>query len=414
MNSTALVLAVRHLALVLLLATAALLGDTSAARADGPLTLKATLSLASSANDLIVDGILAYVATDKGLTIVNISDLNNLSVVASVASVKGNHSLGLAKKGPYVYLAAGTAGMQVIDVSSCSTPAACAPHTVATVAKAGRIFDVAVHPTEDAAYSVSYNGELYVWDTSPLKNHLPPALTQTLGVIRWGVAPCNSCIERMSNGITNGQSYLTGVTTAGNVVVTADWGYGGLYSWDSANPLQLKFRGTHRLKNSMSRMEIDLAHPDGPVVYVLLTYGGKGSGAFSVPLSRFYTSDLSAPAIQSYSAHSNTPHNDPTVCPVCGQLDSVGPMDGGGIGFSANHKYAFYVGGRGNGELRIINVRDPVHMFAVPLATIPVGPPVIGLHAGKEAGIVSSGDHLFVAAGLAGFRVYECPGLSAP
>jgi hypothetical protein len=172
-------------------------------------------------------------------------------------------------------------------------------------------------------------------------------------------------------------------------------------------------------------MEIDLGHApyagtDGHVVYVLLTYGGPGSSFFSVPLSRFFQTDPSGVPIQSYSAHSNTPLNDPSVCADCGQVISAGPMDGGGVGFSPNHKYAFYVGGRGNGELRILDVTDPVNMQTV--VSVPVGP--MSLHAGKEAGIVASRiknpddnlfhDYLFLAAGLAGFRVYEFPGLIGP
>jgi LVIVD repeat-containing protein len=398
MISMARAVVVRRLALVVVLATAAVLGEVSAGWADGPLTLKVTLPLGTRANDVIVEGNLAYVATDKGMTIVDITNPLAPFVRGSVVSPRSDYCQGLAKKGSYVYLAAGWGGTLVINVSNPD-----APQLIGKAVKAGRIFDVAVHPTANAAYSVSYNGELYVWD---ITNPATPVLKQTIGVIRWGVGVCNLCITRMTNLITDGQSYLTGVTTAGNVVVTADWGYGGLYAWDSTNPLHLTFRGTHRFKNSISRMEVDLGRD---VVYALLTYGGYHSGVLSVPLSLFFQSDPAGAPLVSYSAHSNTPINDKTVCPECDQVDSLGPMDGGGIGFSPNGKYAFYIGGRANGELAILDVVDPTQMS--PVVRVPVGP--MGLRTGREAGIVAHGDYLIVAAAGVGFRVYEFPGLSA-
>ena len=148
------------------------------AHADGPLTYLKSVPLAAMAHDILVEGHLAYVATATGLTILDVADPANPTVRGS--ALAPDECQGLAKKGSYIYLAAATGGMQVIDVSNPD-----APQTVAN-AKAGwqggNIWDVAVHPTANAAYAASFDGELYVWD---ITNPAAPRLTQTLGVLGW-------------------------------------------------------------------------------------------------------------------------------------------------------------------------------------------------------------------------------------
>ena len=83
--------------------------------------------------------------------------------------------------------------------------------------------------------------------------------------------------------------------------------------------------------------------------------------------------------------------------------------DGGGVGYSSNGTYAFYVGGRGNGELAIIDVTHPYEVVKV--ASTPVGP--MNLQLAEAAGIVARNDLLYVAAGPLGVRVYKYPGLGS-
>jgi hypothetical protein len=85
-------------------------------------------------------------------------------------------------------------------------------------------------------------------------------------------------------------------------------------------------------------------------------------------------------------------------------------MDGGGIGFSSSGKYVFYAGGRGNGELAILDATNPFNMVKV--ASVPLGPHYLKIAQGE--GVVSRGDYLYVAAALLGIRVYKFPGLSTP
>ena len=134
----------------------------------------------------------------------------------------------------------------------------------------------------------------------------------------------------------------------------------------------------------MYRVAVDLAGTVNgqptPMVYTLGAFW-INSGLITTPLLPFpadhatYCSRLGefptpAPA-------STAPVCGPTTetCVECGQVrmtTSTGSAlvgDGGGIGFSSNpasgKKYAFYVGGRGNGELAIIDVGDPLNPFKV-------------------------------------------------
>jgi hypothetical protein len=357
--------------------------------ADGPLTLVGSLPLGYRAHDIILDQAqadLAYVATEKGLAVVNISDPINPVLVATEPALRGNRSQGLAQKGSHLYLAAGKAGMQVIDVSNPADPV-----TIAGAWKGGTIYDVAVHPTANAAYAISYGGELYVWDIS---NPAAPVFRQQIGVLHWR-GECDSCLARMRDLTPSGGAQTVGVSTAGNYVFAVDWNYGGMYAWDSSDPLHLTFAGTHRAPVSF-RVEADLAHD---AIYVLGTYS-KTSGVHSVPVS------LLDPFVPTYPPYCTT---CPTTCTVCDFVPSAVAMDGGGIGISSTGKYVFYVGGRGFGEIRVLDATDPGNLVTV--ASMPLGKHYLKTAQGE--GIVSRGDHLYAAVGLLGVRVYRFPGLSS-
>jgi hypothetical protein len=346
--------------------------------AAGPLTLVSSVTFGYRAFDVILDGTLAYVATEKGLTILDISNPTEPVVRGSVASIRSNRAYGLAKKGSFVYLAAGRGGMQVIDVSNPSEPL-----TVGRGWVGGIIYDVAVHPTASAAYAASYGGELYVWD---ITNPAAPRLTQQLGVLSWRGSSASN-LESMRELTDSGSAYVTGVSTAGNYVFAGDWNYGGLYVWDSSDPLHLTFKGTHRTI-CLFRSEADVARG---VVYMLVTWA-RWSGVYTVPLS------LLDPFVETRW----------DTCAVCGHEPSSVYMDGGGIGISPNGTYVISAGGRNYGELRIIDVSDPADLVTV--AMVPIGRHY--LRNGQGMGVAARGNHIYVAAGMMGFRVYSFPGLS--
>ena len=78
-----------------------LLAMPGVARADGPLTLRAAINLGYRANDVVLDERAgfpyAYVATDKGLTILNIADPAHPSLVKQLVTAHCNVS---CTKGP--------------------------------------------------------------------------------------------------------------------------------------------------------------------------------------------------------------------------------------------------------------------------------------------------------------------------
>ena len=341
----------------------------------GNLKLETSLPLGVLAFDIIIDGTLAYVATEKGLTIVDISNPVRPVVRGAALSVKGNASRGLAKKGSFIYLAAGRAGMQVIDVSNPD-----APQSIAIANKGGIIYDVAVHPTANAAYAASYRGQVLVWDIS---DPWQPRLTQKLGAIA-SRTDNEKNMKSMRDLKPGGSAYITGVSAAGNYVFAGDWNYGALFAWDSSDPLHLTFAGRHRT----ICLYRTVADPTRDVVYMLVTWA-RWTGVYTLPLSML-------------DPFKSTAWD---TCTACGQELSGMAADGGGIGLSPNGKYVIAAGGRGNGELRIIDVRDPVNLVSV--AAVPLGKHQLGN--GEGMGVVAKGNFLYVAAGMLGLRVYSFP-----
>src|SRR5262245_5058861 len=267
----ALVTALRRSWVSAILAAAILALTASPGRGAGPLTLEGSLPLGIRAYALVLDGNLAYVATEKGLTIVDVSDPLRPAVRGAMPSFKRTRSGGVGKKGAYVYRAAGRAGMQVIDVSNPS-----APRTIASAFAGGNIYDVAVHPTAAAAYAASYRGQVQVWD---IANPAAPRLAQKLGVLSMRLGD-GASLQPMRDLREKGTAYVTGVSAAGRYVFAGDWNYGSLYAWDSSDPLHLTFAGSHQTL-CLYRTAAD---PTRDVVYMLVTWA-RWSGVYTLPLS---------------------------------------------------------------------------------------------------------------------------------
>ena len=105
---------------------------------------------------------------------------------------------------------------------------------------------------------------------------------------------------------------------------------------------------------------------------------------------------------------------DWATCPDCGFVKSAYGLDGGGIGFAG--KYVFYAGGKGNGELAIIDTTTMTKVASRQLgATYHAVPQAMGLAARRivDANGVTR-DLLYVAAAMLGVVVYEYPGLLNP
>lgn len=203
-----------------------------AAEAAGPLTLEASISLGSRAHDLVLDlgrpdGDFAHVATDLGLTVVDISDPTAPAARGSVSL--GGKSFGITRQGSLVFVANQTTGLRVVDVTNPD-----APVVVATKAIPYKAWDVAVK--EDVVYVVSYAGEMYVFRYA---RPSPPAVTLTqikvIGLQAWSSAAHDAGQLAKMNKIptvTSGNAKVTGVSVTGDTLLTVDFAYGRIFYYD--------------------------------------------------------------------------------------------------------------------------------------------------------------------------------------
>lgn len=371
-------LRLQFLALALLMATISP-GLERPAGADGPLTRVNTVALGTSAHDIVLDrdGKLAYVATDVGLMILDISNPAFPVVKGSAATSGSGKSQGLDVQGGYAYLASQNAGLQVFDVSIPEDPKLVAVRKVI-----GAAWDVAVK--DHIAYMVSFSGEMYLFDITDPR---APVQVRVIGLPAWRSPAGDAAnLTKLNNHVTSGNAKATGVSIAGDHLFATDWAYGRLYYYYVGIADQPVFSGTHDAPFIL-RAEAD---PARDVVYMLSASGGV-SGIYTVPISEL------DPA-------KSTRHS---TCGVCGYAKSNYGIDMGGLGVAPGGRYIFYAGGK-VGEFHILDVTDPIHMANVAAAAI--GPHRVQL--AQTMGLQASGDYLYFAAGATGIQVFTFPGLS--
>jgi hypothetical protein len=326
------------------------------------------------AHDIAITGGHAYVATDAGLTVLDLANPGAPVVRGTVALPTGS-SNGVAVLGQYAYVATLSA-LQVVNVANPAAP------VIAATRKLPKVWDVAVK--DNIAYVVSYNGELYLFDISAPTN---PKQIKVLGLLSWkypGQDPDQ--VAKMKALVDSGNAKGTGVSVAGNYLISVDWNYGRMYAWDVAVASQPVFKGTHAAPFLMNAQ----ADPDNDVVYMLSAYGAT-SGIYSVPISYL---------VANVSTRQDT-------CPVCGYFKSDGKMDMGGMGIAPGGNYVFFAGGK-LGEVHVVDVQNVPTMLNAASTTL-------GAHYVKmpyALGLAALGNRLYVAAGRFGVVVFNVPGLS--
>jgi predicted AlkP superfamily phosphohydrolase/phosphomutase len=372
---------VRHAAwrligsLVLTLGLLAASAGTAAAQASLPRLT--SLTVGSPTHDIAVDGTLAYVATDKGLTILDVSNPAAPVARGSVVSSGSGKNMGVVVKDGFAYVAGQGRGLQVVDVSNPD-----APVIVAVRKFAGSAWDVAIK--DHVAYVVSFAGELYLFDVS---NPASPVQLRTLGLLAWATGQSPTNIRRLQSLYPAGGGKGTGVAVAGDHLFAVEWNYGRLYYWNVANPASPVYGGTYRAPYLL-RVEADASRD---VVYMMSAYG-RTSGLYTIPISAL-DRDVSI---------------DHAGCGVCGYLPSRFGMDQGGVGVVPGGRYTFFAGGKGNGEVHVVDAADPAE--PADAATTIVGPHYLGL--AQAMGLAAIGDYLYLAAGRTGVQVFTFPGLS--
>jgi hypothetical protein len=365
---------VRGLAVLAAVFTA--LGGAVPARADGPLLSVATLSLGSNvrAHEVLVEGNFAYVGTGTGLRIVDISN-PSAPALRGVLST-GGKVFGLALRGTTLFMANHGRDLRIVDVSDPDAPTLIGFKSIASYA-----WDVALK--DHILYVATLGGEIFAFNVT---NAASPTLVKTIGIPAWSSAGTDATnLAKLRNGVTSGGAKVTGLSVVGNRMFTVDWNYGNIYVFDVTNPVSPVFLGAHYAPFTF-RVEGD---PGLETAYSLAAFGNS-SGIYSVSLATL------GPTFR-------TRHN---TCSGCDFFQSPA-TDYGGLTVSPNGQYVVYVAGK-VGEVRVLNVSNPADISSAGV----IGLGQFGVQTGNTLGVDIKGDHIFVAAGLLGFRVFSFQGLS--
>ena len=290
--------------------------SASGAQADGPLTFVGKVPLNAKAHGLALQNNLAYVATEKGLTILNIANPGPPLSIGTVGVLQPKlpafpstllKSQAVAVEGDYAYLVG--AYLIVVDISD---PAL--PDPVGKLAIPGGGMDVVVK--DNVIYAISFAGELYVICAAAPRpagcpagaSEVTPKIARVIGLPAWanagadlvnlkrlcppdGIPPCDQ------PAMTSGNGRGTGVSLAGDRLFAVEWAYGRLYHFEITNPLHPKFVSTHYAQY-LIKAYADL---DQDVVYMLTAFGSV-SGLRSVPIS----------VLDNFVS---SRYNDPNTCP---------------------------------------------------------------------------------------------------
>jgi hypothetical protein len=343
--------------------------------------LKASIDLGSRTHDLVLDdaGTVAYVATDAGLSVV---DITNPEAPVEVSKVKlGGRGMGIARKDNLVFVASQAAGLNVVDVANANA--------VTKRSIPYKAWDVAVK--DDVVYVVSYAGEVYLFRISrsgPPDDDVVLTPIKTIGLPTWN-HPAHDArqLARLNADVKSGNAKVTGASITGDIFLVNDWTYGRLFYYDVSAAAEPVFKGTYSAP-FLLRLEVN---PVQQVAYGFAAGAGT-SGIYNVPLNRLDPS-LSI-------RHS--------ACAECGYFRFL-PSDYGGFGISSSGRYLVHLGGK-VGTIEVVDISDPLHM--TPAGSLPLTGHGIGT--AETMGAATSGDYIFAAAGALGFRVYSYTGLSDP
>jgi hypothetical protein len=349
------------------------LGILGSAPADAQVRL-ATLPLGTTAHELVLVGDLAYVATGKGLAIIDVANPSAPFVRGSVAI--GGKALGIAIRGSYALLASPGRDLVIVDISNPALPAVAAARSLAS-----STWNVAVK--DHVAYVASYGGEIYLYNVT---DPAAPVQIRVLGVPTWSAAGQDAAgMTKLRSGVATGNAKVTDVSIAGHLLLATDWNYGRVYAWDVSNAASPVFRGSHAA-NFTLRVEGDPTHG---VVYALGAYGSS-SGVYSVPTSLFNPGTATRHA----------------TCSRC-DFEASTVTDYGGLAIAEGGRHVVTLAGK-IGSLDVLDVSRPNSMVKV--STLPLGK--FNVKTGDTLGVKTRGDFIFAATGLLGFQVFLYPGLA--
>ena len=363
-----------------------LIGSLTTAEAAGPLTqVGSWMSVGSPTHDLVIKDNLAYVVTDIGLRVFDLSNLPADPAPRGSIALRGR-GLGIALNGSHVYVANQSRDLQIVDVSNPDSLV-----LVSTKTLPGYAWDVALKDDRATggpliAYVASFSGELYLIDvTDPSR----PQQIQVLGLWPWSNPKLDDkLLAKLNSYVTGGSAKITGVTVEGHMLMSFDWTWGRAFFYDVSQADNPIFAGTHYAPFTF-RGEIDLDSPHGPTAYILSAYASF-SGLYSFPLS------LLTPFDSTYHA----------TCAAC-DFFAAPPTDNGGMALSASGKYAMYIAGK-RPVIQVVDISDPTDLKDA--GSVPIPP-----HRARNAqsmGVAQHGDYIIVAGAYLGLGVFHYPGLS--
>jgi hypothetical protein len=339
--------------------------------------------LNAKAHGVALQGNLAYVATEKGLTIFDIADPARPFIVGVLQPQPPLFPSTLLKSqaitvaGDYAYLAA--PNLIVVDVRNPAAPVAVGKRAVP-----GGLWDVAVK--DDVVYGASLAGELYVINVANKGN---PVIARVIGLPAWA-HPAHDAyfLDRLRTGVTSGNAKVTGVSVAGDSLFAVDWAYGRLYYYDITNAVRPAFVATHYAPYLIKAYADRDPSLPGAIVYMLTAFGAV-SGLRSVPMS----------VLEQFESSRYT------TCASCAYLKSRFAIDQGDLAITGSGDVV-YAGGKGAGEFHVVDTVPPMR----DVASDDIGLHGVGMAQGM--GLRTRGDYVFQAAGVLGLQVYRFPGLS--
>jgi hypothetical protein len=340
------------------------------------LTKLAEIKVPGKAHDVLLVDERAFVATDEGLVIIDVSNPASPRQLGQVAVPESN--LGVQILGRYVFLANRPRGLVVVDVSD---PAAASVVASVPVSKCW-----AVAVKDHFAYALGLGGSLHVVDISN-----PPQSQEVLriGLPAWRPADYNhkpaspeqerAHLASLQSNTAKGGNYKTGLYVRGNRLAAVDWVYGRIFLYDVTEPARPSFRGTHFAPYLLQVVMTD------DWLFGFAAYN-RLSGVYSVPIA-----DLAPDKPTGY--HAGTAR---------GFLAAGTGVDMGGIGISGNGKYVCWYGGKA-GQVQLIDVSDPTGMQLVASDSLPNH----GVRMPEILGVKFQGDRIFIAAGANGLVIYQ-------
>jgi hypothetical protein len=220
-----------------------------------------SVSIPGYANHVEISGNYAYVAAGSaGLQVVDISDRKNPQVVAALA-LAGNAD-GLKVVGQYAYVAAGTAGLQIVDIS-----APLAPVLKSSFSTGDEVWDLRV--SGGMAYVANGNSGIMAINVS---NPAAPAALGSLALSGFTKGVALDTSRNLMVAVGSAGLFTIDVTTPGSPALLGSLNW---YGDARAVAVQGNFAFVADVQTGLT--SVDLTNPAAPVLgtSAALTLGGR-------------------------------------------------------------------------------------------------------------------------------------------